>query len=184
MTQTKRKPVQMVIAGFGGQGVLFLGKIVAYTAMIEGREVSWLPSYGPEMRGGTANCSVCIDDQPIGCPIVLNPETLIAMNRPSYDKFIQAVVPGGTVVYDSALIDVVCDRTDITVCPIPATRMANDAGLHGLANIIVLGQVLKATGFTSKEVLEAAVKKCVPPKKAHLLEPNLRALQIGFDYEA
>ena len=89
--------VHMLIAGFGGQGVLFAGKIVAYTGMIEEKQVSWLPSYGPEMRGGTANCSVCIDEKPIGCPIVLEPQTLIVMNRPSYDKFVDAVAPGGMV---------------------------------------------------------------------------------------
>lgn len=175
--------VNMLIAGFGGQGVLFFGKIVAYTGMIEEKQVSWLPSYGPEMRGGTANCSVCIDDEPIGCPIVLNPEILIAMNRPSFDKFIGAVTAGGKVVYDSALIEASTDRTDIGVYPIPATQIANDNGLHGLANIIVLGQVLKATQFTTFDVLAAALKKCVPAKKAHLLEPNLKALRLGYEYE-
>ena len=174
--------VNMLIAGFGGQGVLFFGKIVAYTGMIEDKQVSWLPSYGPEMRGGTANCSVCIDDRPIGCPIVLNPETLIVMNRPSYDKFVNDVVPGGHVILDSTLIDVECTRDDIHVHKIPATKLANDNGLHGLSNIIVLGQVLKATNFTTFDVLSQAVEKCVPPKKKHLLEPNLKALKIGFEY--
>lgn len=184
MSNTTTKPVNMLIAGFGGQGVLFFGKIVAYTGMIEEKQVSWLPSYGPEMRGGTANCSVCIDERPIGCPIVLTPETFVAMNRPSYDKFIADVVPGGNVIYDSSLIDVTCERTDISAYPIPATQLANDNGLHGLANIIVLGQTLKASPFTSFEVLCEAVKKCVPAKKAHLLEPNLKALKLGYDYEA
>ena len=174
--------LNMLIAGFGGQGVLFAGKIAAYTGLIEEKQVSWLPSYGPEMRGGTANCSVCIDDKPIGCPIVLNPQTLFVMNRPSYDKFIEAVLPGGQVVYDSTLIDVQCGRKDIEAYPIPSTQMANDEGLAGLANIIVLGQVLKATEFTSFDVLAEAVKRCVPSKKAHLLEPNLKALKMGYDY--
>ena len=174
--------LNMLVAGFGGQGVLFAGKIAAYTGLIEEKEVSWLPSYGPEMRGGTANCSVCIDDKPIGCPIVLNPETLFVMNRPSYDKFIDAVVPGGQVIYDSTLIDVKCNRSDIKAYPIPSTQMANDENLGGLANIIVLGQVLKATAFTSFEVLTEAVKRCVPAKKAHLLAPNLKALKMGYDY--
>lgn len=174
--------VNMLIAGFGGQGVLFIGKIVAYTGMIEEKHVSWLPSYGPEMRGGTANCSVCIDDAPIGCPIVLNPETLIVMNRPSFDKFVDDVVPGGHIILDSTLIDVECSRTDITLHRIPATQMANDNDLHGLSNIIVLGQTLKATGFTSFDVLSKALEKCVPAKKAHLLEPNIKALKLGFEY--
>jgi len=175
--------VHMLIAGFGGQGVLFFGKIVAYTGMIEEKQVSWLPSYGPEMRGGTANCSVCIDDKPIGCPIVLDPRTLVVMNRPSYDKFIGKVVPGGQAVYDSTLIDVTCVRKDIGVFPIPATQMAIESGLEGLANIIVLGQTLKANPFCSYEVLCEAVKKCVPAKKAHLLEPNLKALRLGYEYQ-
>lgn len=174
--------VNMLIAGFGGQGVLFFGKIVAYTGMIDKKEVSWLPSYGPEMRGGTANCSVCIDDKPIGCPIVLNPETLVVLNRPSYDKFINDVLPGGQVVLDSTLMQIEPDRDDVKYYQIPATQMANDNGLHGLANIIVLGQTLKANGFTSLDVLKQAIAKCVPPKKQHLLEPNYKALQLGFEY--
>lgn len=174
--------VNMLVAGFGGQGVLFVGKIVAYTGMIEEKQVSWLPSYGPEMRGGTANCSVCIDEKPIGCPIVLTPETLIVMNRPSYDKFVNDVIEGGHIILDSTLIDVDCKRTDISVHKIPATQLANDNDLSGLSNIIVLGQVLKATNFTSFDVLSQAIAKCVPPKKQHLLEPNIRALKLGFEY--
>lgn len=174
--------LNMLIAGFGGQGVLFAGKIVAYTGMIEEKQVSWLPSYGPEMRGGTANCSVCIDDKQIGCPIVLTPETLIVMNRPSYDKFINEVEVGGNIILDSTLIDVECERTDINVFKIPATKLANDNDLHGLSNIIILGQALKASQFTSFEILSAAIKKCVPEKKQHLLEPNIRALKMGYEY--
>lgn len=174
--------VNMLIAGFGGQGVLFFGKIVAYTGMIEEKQVSWLPSYGPEMRGGTASCSVCVDDKPIGCPIVLEPDVLIVMNRPSYDKFIKDTAVGGHVIFDSTLIDAECDRTDIHIHKIPATQLANDNELHGLSNIIILGQTLKATGFTSFEVLSQAVAQCVPPKKQHLLEPNIRALKLGFEY--
>lgn len=178
------KALNMLIAGFGGQGVLFFGKIVAYTGMIEEKQVSWLPSYGPEMRGGTANCSVCIDTKPIGCPIVLTPETLVVLNRPSFDKFIGDVAPNGKVILDSTLMDVSTDRTDITLYKIPASKMANDNELHGLANIIVLGQTLKASGFTSFEVLQKALEKCVPPKKQHLLEPNIRALKMGYEYQA
>ncbi len=174
--------VNMLVAGFGGQGVLFVGKIVAYTGMIEEKQVSWLPSYGPEMRGGTANCSVCIDEKPIGCPIVLAPETLVVMNRPSYDKFVNDVVAGGHIILDSTLIDVACERTDISVHKIPATQLANDNDLSGLANIIILGKVLKATNFTSFKVLEKAIEKCVPASKKHLLEPNIRALKLGFEY--
>ena len=174
--------VNMLVAGFGGQGVLFVGKIVAYTGMIEDKQVSWLPSYGPEMRGGTANCSVCLDDKPIGCPIVLAPQTLVVMNRPSYDKFVDDVEVGGHLILDSTLIDVDCARTDISVHKIPATQLSNDHDLSGLSNIIILGQVLKATNFTTFDILCQAIEKCVPPKKQHLLEPNFRALKLGFEY--
>lgn len=174
--------LNMLIAGFGGQGVLFMGKVAAYTAMMQERNVSWLPSYGPEMRGGTANCSVCIDDEPIGCPLVLEPETLVVLNAPSYDKFVGSVQPGGRIFIDSALISAKCDRADITAHYIPCTQMAKDEGLDGLANIIMLGKVLRETGFTTFEVLCEAMKKCVPAKKAHLVEANLKALKLGFDY--
>ena len=173
---------QLIIAGFGGQGVQLMGQLLAKSGMKEEKYVSFLPSYGPEMRGGTANCSVCIDEKPIGCPIVLEPQTLIVMNRPSYDKFVDAVAPGGVMIYDSTLIDTECTRTDITVAAVPATKMANDNGLHGLSNIIMLGQTLKQTGFCSLDILKEALQKCIPARKQHLLEPNLRALQLGYDY--
>ena len=118
---------EILLAGFGGQGILFMGKMLAYFGLYENKEVSWLPSYGPEMRGGTCNCSVCISDDPIGSPLVDTPNTLIVMNTPSYDKFIDSVVPGGTVIIDSTLVDAKCDRTDINVYYVPATALANVA---------------------------------------------------------
>lgn len=170
----------MLLAGFGGQGVLFAGKIIAYTGLIEGKHVSWLPSYGPEMRGGTANCSVCISEQPIGSPLVLTPDLLIAMNLPSYDKFINSVAPGGIAIIDSSLINKKCDRTDIKCFYIPATELADSEGLHGLANIIILGKALQESGFATLEAVEQAIAKCVPPKKQHLAEPNMRAIKLGM----
>ena len=170
----------MLLAGFGGQGVLFAGKIMAYAGLIEGKQVSWLPSYGPEMRGGTANCSICISEEPIGSPLVLTPDLLIAMNLPSYDKFIGTVALGGIAVIDSALIDKKCDRTDITCHYIPATSLANEKELQGLANIIILGKALKEAKFASLEAVEQAIAKCVPAKKQHLAEPNLRAIKLGM----
>lgn len=174
---------EIMIAGFGGQGVMAIGKTLAEAGMKEGKDVSWLPSYGPEMRGGTANCSVCIDDEPIGCPLVLEPETLVVLNAPSYDKFVDAVQPGGKIFIDSALISAKCTRTDIEAHYIPCTQMAKDEGLDGLANIIMLGKVLKETGFTTYEVLCEAMKKCVPAKKAHLLDANLKAIKLGYEYQ-
>ena len=173
---------RLVFAGFGGQGVLSMGMLVTYAGMLEGKGVSWLPSYGPEMRGGTANCSVCIDNEPIGCPIVLEPETLVVLNSPSYDKFVDTVQPGGQIFIDSALISARCPRTDIKAHYIPCTQMSKDEGLSGLANIIMLGKVLRETGFTSFDVLCEAMRKCIPPKKAHLTDANLRALKLGYEY--
>ena len=173
--------LNMIIAGFGGQGVLFMGKVAAYTAMVENKYVSWLPSYGPEMRGGTANCSVSIDDEEIACPIIYDPETLVVLNRPSYDKYVDTVQPGGKLFLDSSLIDVKCPRTDIDVYYVPVTALANDNNMKGLANIIMLGKVLKETQFTTMDVLFQAVDKCVSAKKAHLLEANKKALQLGYE---
>ena len=134
---------QILIAGFGGQGVLFAGKFLAYKGLIEGKQVSWLPSYGPEMRGGTANCSVIVGDEPIGSPIVNAPNTLIAMNLPSLQKYENAVVPGGLILVDSSLIAEKVARTDVKVCYVPATKLANDSGFSTLANMILIGKLLK-----------------------------------------
>ena len=135
------KDLNIVFAGFGGQGILFAGKVVAYAGLIEGRELSWLPSYGPEMRGGTANCSICLSDEPIGSPLVTNPNVLIAMNRPSLDKFVNEVEPGGTILLDSSLIDERVERDDVTVFYVPASKLAEENGLKGLANIILVGKL-------------------------------------------
>lgn len=173
----------IVLAGFGGQGILFSGKVCAYTGMIDNLHVSWLPSYGPEMRGGTANCSVCISEQEIGSPRVLEPNILVVMNLPSYDLFIGTVVDGGTAIINSTLINKTCDNANINCTYIPATEMANENGLHGLANIICLGSMLKQSAFTSYETAEEAIRQCVPASKAHLLEANLKALKLGYDFE-
>ena len=171
----------ILLAGFGGQGILFAGKVLAYSGLTQGKEVSWLPSYGPEMRGGTANCSICISDEPIGSPLVLNPNIFVAMNLPSVDKFIDDVEPGGIVVLDSTLINKKVERNDITVYYLPATQMAVDNNLEGLANIIIIGKLLKETQFASFEAVEAAILKCVPPRKSHLIEANMRAIRLGME---
>ncbi len=173
---------QILIAGFGGQGVLFAGKFLAYKGLLEEKQISWLPSYGPEMRGGTANCSVIISDEPVGSPIVSNPDALIAMNLPSFDKYENAVVPGGKVFIDSTLIGRKAQRTDIDAYYIPATRLAADAGIPTLANMIILGKMIKETGAVSFENLENAMKKVVSAKHADLLEINLKALETGYNY--
>lgn len=181
--------LNLLIAGFGGQGILFMGKVAAYTAMLEEKSVSWLPSYGPEMRGGTANCSVCIDGHEISCPLVTEPETLVVMNQPSYDKFIHAVQPGGRVFWDSSLIktspeaDERCTQKGIQAFGIPCTAMAEEQGLSGLANLIMLGKVLRETSFTTYEVLCEAMKNCIPASKSALVAGNLRAIELGYQYQ-
>lgn len=173
------KDWNFVFAGFGGQGILFAGKVTAYAGMMEDREVSWLPSYGPEMRGGTANCSVCLSSRPIGSPLVLEPNALVVMNNPSYDKFIDTVAPGGVAVIDSALVDRKTGREDITARYVPATRLAQEHGMGKLANLIMLGALWQATGFASAEALRAAIEKVVPPSKKELVELNWKAIRIG-----
>lgn len=172
---------EFILAGFGGQGILFAGKLIAYIGLYSEKEVSWLPSYGPEMRGGTCNCSVTVSDRPIGSPLILEPTQLLVMNTPSYDKFIGAVKPDGMAFIDSSLVEGESDRTDIRCFYVPATRLANENGLKGMANIILTGKLLKETGFTDETVIEKAMKKVVPPKKANLVEANLKALRLGMD---
>lgn len=180
MTGTKN----ILIAGFGGQGVLFIGKLIAYIGLLGGKQVSWLPSYGPEMRGGTANCSVIVSDEPVGSPIVTEPDALIVMNLPSFQKYKDKVRPGGLMVLDFSLIGERPERTDVRAFAVPSTQMAKDEGLDGLGNMILLGKFLRECMPEAEPFIEAALKKVVPPKKAHLIEPNLRALALGKDYKA
>ena len=173
--------MRIVFAGFGGQGLLFAGKVVAYAGLIDDREVSWLPSYGPEMRGGTANCSVTVSDEPIGSPLIMDPNVLIAMNQPSLLKFESEVTTGGKVFVDTSLVTRLPERDDVEVFALEATNMAEEEGLKGLANIVLVGKMLKETGFCSRETIEDAIRKAVPARKAALVEKNLQALQLGFD---
>jgi len=173
---------EIILAGFGGQGILFAGKLLAYSGLMDGKEVSWLPSYGPEMRGGTANCSVCISDEEISSPLILEPENLIVMNTPSYKKFINAVKAGGKAFIDETLIEEKSDRKDIECFYIPATRLEQEHDLKGMANIILIGKLLKETGITSLEVVKKGIEKCVPPSKSHLIEANMKAIKIGMEY--
>ena len=172
----------MLFAGFGGQGILFSGKFLAYEGLLEEKAVSWLPSYGPEMRGGTASCSVILSDTPVGSPIVSNPDVLIAMNMPSLDKYEPAAVSGGKIFVDSALIDRKVERTDVEAYYIPATKLASDEGLSGLANMIMVGYVIKKTGIIPFENIDRALAKVVPASKQHLLDSNKKALELGYNY--
>lgn len=174
---------KILIAGFGGQGILFAGKVLAYKGLVEGKQLSWLPSYGPEMRGGTANCNVIISDEPVGSPIVDDPNVLIVMNLPSLDKYEKAAQPGAKIFVDSTLISRKVEREDVDVYYIPATKMAQDAGIPTLANMIILGKVIKETGIVDFAGMEDALKKVVSARKANLIDVNLKAIKAGYDYE-
>ena len=174
--------VQFLFSGFGGQGILFAGKFVAYKGLIEDKQVSWLPSYGPEMRGGTASCGVIVGDEPVGSPIVTSPDVLVAMNLPSLDKYEASVAPGGIIFMDSTLIERRVKRTDVTVYEIPATKLASDNGIPTLANMIIVGKILKVLGQFNKDDVDAALKKVISAKHANMMEANYKAMQIGADY--
>ncbi len=171
----------ILIAGFGGQGVLFAGKFLAYKGLIEGCNVSWLPSYGPEMRGGTANCSVIISSEDVGSPIVDAPDVLIAMNLPSLDKYEGAVVPGGKIFYDSTLISRKVEREDVKIYAIPATRLASESSYRGLGNMILMGKVIKECDAFKAPDTREALSKVVSARHQDLLESNLSALDIGYN---
>ncbi len=175
------KMTQILLAGFGGQGILFAGKFLAYKGLMEDKNVSWLPSYGPEMRGGTANCSVILSDAPVGSPIITNPDVLVAMNLPSLTKYVDTVVPGGQIYLDSTLIDAKIERTDVQVFYVPATQMAREAGFATLANMVLMGKLLKECGVVSFENNKQTCEKFI--KKTNLIDINCQALQAGYDYE-
>ena len=174
---------QFLFSGFGGQGILFAGKFLAYKGLIDDKQVSWLPSYGPEMRGGTASCSVIVSDEPVGSPIVSKPDMLIAMNLPSLDRYESSVAPGGVIFADSTLIERKVNRDDITVYYIPATRLASENGMPTLANMIIIGKVLKVLGDFDEASIRATLGKVISAKHADMLEVNLKAMQLGADYE-
>ncbi len=172
---------EILLAGFGGQGVLFAGKFLANKGLLEGKNVSWLPSYGPEMRGGTANCSVIVSDNNIGSPIVNQPSVLIAMNLPSLDKYEDKVQAGGIIVYDSTLIERKLHRTDVTCVALPATKMASEAGVPTLSNMMLLGAFFKHNDALKMEGMEDCVKKVISARHQNMLEINLKAIQMGYD---
>lgn len=176
------KTTKILIAGFGGQGILFAGKALAFTGLKADKEVSWLPSYGPEMRGGTANCSVTISDTPIGSPIVDKPDVLVAMNLPSLEKYYNETEKDGFVIYDSSLINKTETRKDIVTVGIPATKLASDNGLNGLANMIIMGKVIKETNVLTLEQVKNSLKEMVPAKKADMLANNIKAIELGYNY--
>ena len=181
MAETTYPDRKIVLAGFGGQGVLFAGKVIAYTGLIGDREVSWLPSYGPEMRGGTANCSVIVSDEPVASPLVDKADIIVAMNRPSLDKFEEHVKPGGVLVINSSIIDRKAVRDDITVVYCDANGIAEQVGNPKGANVAILGAVMAKADVTSLDSMMEAIRIELGEKKARFLEGNKKALQAGMD---
>jgi 2-oxoglutarate ferredoxin oxidoreductase subunit gamma len=170
---------EIIIAGFGGQGVMSMGQLVAYAGMLEGKGVSWLPSYGPEQRGGTANCAVVVSDEPVGSPLVTRPSTAIVLNNPSFDKFESHVRPGGLLIVNTSLIDRKSTRTDITIIEVDATALANEIGNSRIANMILLGAFLEHSKVVSEDSVIESLKKVLSPNKHHLIDVNKRALNKG-----
>ncbi len=175
---------RIIIAGFGGQGVLMLGKLLAHAGMTEGRNVSWLPSYGPEMRGGTANCNVILSDELIGAPIVTEATCVIAMNLPSLDRFEALVVPAGWLLVNRSLVPRAPVRTDVQVLSIPVNEIAQQQGSPKVANVVMLGAYLALSGAVQKESVVEAIREVLGPTKQHLLQINLNALEAGRAFAA
>ena len=173
---------QFLLSGFGGQGILFTGKFLAYKGLLADKNVSWLPSYGPEMRGGTASCSVIISDGAVGSPIVSDPDILVAMNLPSLDKYEDSVAPGGMIFYDSSLVDREVMRTDVKVYAVPATKLAGENGFPTLANMILMGKILKVLGEFDEEAVKNTLSKVISAKRADMIDVNLKAMTLGADF--
>lgn len=171
---------KIIVAGFGGQGSLALGQMLAYSAMYDNKEVTWLPSYGPEMRGGTANCSVVISDEPVASPIIARPNCLIAMNKPSLDKFVNAVVPGGTIIVNSSLISDKVKRDDVKTVYVDANKLGLEAGNVKTANIVILGAYIKLSGIFSKELIFKTIEKQFA-KKPKVIPYNIKAFELGYE---
>jgi 2-oxoglutarate ferredoxin oxidoreductase subunit gamma len=169
---------EIIMAGFGGQGVMLMGQLITYAGMIEGKEVSWIPSYGPEMRGGTANCSVIVSDEPIGAPIVSEPTAVVVMNLPSLDKFEPVIQHGGILLINSSLIDRTGVRSDIKTYQVAANDIAAELGNSKTANMVILGALVAATGAVSQDSVLQAFKKMFA-NKPNLLTINEQALRRG-----
>ena len=171
---------EIIIAGFGGQGVLSMGKILAYSGAMQGKEVSWMPSYGPEMRGGTANVCVIISDRKISSPIVTKYDTAIILNQQSLDKFENAVKPGGLLVYDPNGIINPPTRTDIRICKIDAINVAAQVGNSKVYNMAVMGAFLKMKPIVKSENIDKGLAKCIPARYADLISLNKAAIEEGM----
>ena len=172
---------EIIIAGFGGQGVLFGGQVLAYAAMDAGKDVTWIPSYGPEMRGGTANCTIIIADNEIGSPLVKNPPLAIALNLPSFDKYEEALASGGTLIVNQSMVDRDPKRYDIYVIFVPCNEIAEELGDKKLLNMVAIGTLLTALPEITIKDVEKALEAHLPARHKHLLPKNYEALKRGFE---
>ncbi len=176
--------VAIILAGFGGQGALFAGQLLAYAAMDYGKHVTWIPSYGPEMRGGTANCTVIIGDEPIGAPIVSRPDIAVVFNLPSFEKYEPLVKGGGVLVANSAIVHQQSERKDIETIYVPANSIAEKHGSIKMLNMAMIGALLFSRPILPLAAIEEALQQHLPSSKAHLLESNLRVLREGHESAA
>jgi len=175
---------EILIAGFGGQGVLFAGQLLAYAGMEYGKQVTWIPSYGPEMRGGTANCTVIVSDNEIGSPLVRNPKALLAFNLPSLDKYESAVAEGGVLVVNSSMVNRPVARNDIQSIVLPADEIAESLGAKRMSNMVMVGALLANLPFLPMEAVEQALKGHLPERHKKLLPQNIKALEKGAEFLA
>ena len=173
---------EVVISGFGGQGALFAGQLLTYTGMDEGWHVTWIPSYGPEMRGGTAHCIVIVSDENIGSPIIRQPSICIVMNPPSMDNYTELVNPGGLLVANSPLVRTRSERDDIETIYIPANELAAELGNVKMANVVLLGAMLGRREILPIESIKRTLDEHIPERRKHLIEPNKRALDRGVAF--
>jgi 2-oxoglutarate ferredoxin oxidoreductase subunit gamma len=174
----------IVISGFGGQGVLFAGQLLAYAGMDNNKHVTWIPSYGPEMRGGTANCTVVVSDEPVGAPLVAKPDVAVVLNLPSFEKYEGLVKAGGLMVVNSSLVDADTLRDDIDVVMVPANQIAEDLGSVKMMNMAAIGALLAKRTFLTLDQVKQALNDHLPPRKAHLLEANKQVMQQGYERAA
>lgn len=175
---------EVIISGFGGQGTLYAGQVLAYAAMDEGKQVTWIPSYGPEMRGGTANCTVVVSDEEIGSPTVKYPKAVLALNLPSLDKYEAMMAPGGCMVVNESMVNRKPVRTDIRVVMLPANEIAREIGNERATNMVMLGALLANTGILPEGALEKALKNHTAQRLQKFVEMNIQALRRGGEYRA
>jgi 2-oxoglutarate ferredoxin oxidoreductase subunit gamma len=181
MTADSGRVTEVIMAGFGGQGVMLMGQLLAYGGMFENKEVSWLPSYGPEMRGGTANCAVVVSDEPVASPVVSRPAVAVVLNTPSFDRFEPAVTAGGLVLINSSMSDRCSKRDDIRFIAVPATEIADELGDGRVANMVMLGALLGATGLVQLESIVKSLRKVLPERRHGLIPLNEKALLRGAE---